>query len=53
MKTRIIIFIAVSGIVTLSFTFTSIKSTKASSEAPAAVISSNEPVGGFTSEDKL
>ncbi len=54
MKIKIIILIAISAVVTLSFTF-------ASANKPATTIitglsnqvSHEEPIGGFASEDKL
>ena len=55
MKTtsKILFFIAVSAIVTLSFTFSSTKQTKASVAEKTAVSEKNEPLGGFVSEDKF
>jgi len=54
MKTKVVIFLAVSAIVTLSFTFASVhKADKKSKEVVAEKQVSNEPVGGFVSEDKF
>jgi hypothetical protein len=52
MKIKIILFLAVSAITTLSFTFASINTTKKSSDAPNAKASS-APIGGFMAEDKI
>jgi len=54
MKTKAIVLIVVSAVITLSFTFNIKKdslSKKASTEKPSN--SKNEPAGGFSSEDKL
>lgn len=54
MKTKIIIFLAISAVVTLSFTFSTVNNTsKKSKEAVTEKQVSNEPVGGFVSEDKF
>jgi hypothetical protein len=56
MKTKSIILLAVSAIVTLSFTLVSVRNSESKLE-PAAVTKSasvqNEPIGGFVSEDKF
>jgi hypothetical protein len=54
MKTKIIILIAVSAVVTLSFTFASTKRTTVSSSANQSNRAAQEaPIGGFALEDKL
>ena len=56
MKTRVILLIALSAIITLSFTFVSVnKKDKAvaTTEAKSTAKSDSEPIGGFLSEDKL
>ena len=55
MKTKAIILIAVSAIVTLSFTFASVKSTdkKVVSTTETSAKASDAPAGGFVSEDKF
>lgn len=54
MKTKIIVFLAVSAIITLSFTFSSVnKADKKSKEVVTEKQVSNEPTGGFASEDKF
>jgi hypothetical protein len=54
MKTKGIIFLAVSAIVTLSFTFGSVnKADKKSKEVVTEKQVTNEPAGGFVSEDKF
>lgn len=51
MKTKIIIFLAVSAVVTLSFTFASVK--KSEVKESQARETKSEPAGGFVSEDKF
>lgn len=54
MKTKVIAFLAISAIVTLSFTFASTsKSAKKSTKVVESVRSNNEPAGGFAVEDKF
>ena len=54
MKTRIIVLLAISAIATLSFTFkASNKVNKKASAQTAQQKQSNEPLGGFVSEDKF
>ncbi len=54
MKTKVVIFLAVSAILTLSFTFSSVnKADKKAKEVVAEKQVNNEPVGGFVSEDKF
>lgn len=54
MKTRIIILLAVSAVVTLSFTFKSgNKVNKKAAKQVEQQKNSNEPLGGFVSEDKF
>jgi len=50
MKTKIILLLVISAVITLSFTVVSVKSNKQTTEITNT---SNEPVGGFTAEDKL
>ena len=53
MKTKVVIFLAVSAIITLSFTFSSVsKADKKAKAATAEKQATNEPAGGFVSEDK-
>ena len=52
MKTKVIILIALTAIATLSFTFAKVKKGE-SKETQATHTPSNEPVGGFASEDKI
>jgi hypothetical protein len=51
MKARTIILIALTAIVTLSFTFASVN--KPSEKKVEVRQSSDEPVGGFAAEDKF
>lgn len=54
MKTRIIFFLAISAITTLSFTFASSVNTTSKAEAEQNTKDiSSEPVGGFMAEDKI
>jgi hypothetical protein len=55
MKTRLLIFIGVSAIATLSFTFASVSTKQEAKQEPAtsAKAHDSEPAGGFLSEDKL
>lgn len=54
MKTKVIIFLAISAVVTLSFTFSSVNNTNKKSKAVVAEKQiNNEPTGGFVSEDKF
>ena len=53
MKTRILLFLAVSAVVTLSFTFASVSTSKNEKVETTSQTPPNEPVGGFISEDKL
>jgi hypothetical protein len=53
MKTRILLFLAISAILTLSFTFISVNSSKKVNAIEQTDNTSEEPVGGFISEDKL
>ncbi|MFZ6014253.1 MAG: hypothetical protein ACOYXT_28185 [Bacteroidota bacterium] len=53
MKTKAIILIAVSTIVTLSFTFISGSKHAKKQTVTTSQKVSDEPVGGFVSEDKL
>jgi hypothetical protein len=51
MKIRIIMFLAISAIVTLSFTVVSVKETPASK--PSAQELPSAPIGGLIVEDKI
>jgi hypothetical protein len=54
MKIRIILFLAVSAVVTLSFTFSSIHhTTKKSNASQHGKTNSTEPIGGFVAEEKI
>jgi hypothetical protein len=54
MKTRIILFLAVSAVATLSFTFVSVNVNKhAQTENAVDKNTSDEPIGGFLAEDNL
>lgn len=54
MKTKIILFIVISAIATISFSFSSTNKTKKILlEQPNLEIKSTEPIGGFVSEDKF
>jgi hypothetical protein len=53
MKTRIVLFLAISAIVTLSFTFGSVKADKKAKAEQSTKDTSTEPVGGFIAEDKI
>ena len=52
MKTKVIILIALSAIVTLSYTFAKVNKVEPK-ENQAIHESTNEPAGGFASEDKI
>jgi len=51
MKTKTLILLAVTAIVTLSFTFASVKKNEAKEVAPAK--NQSEQAGGFAVEDKI
>ena len=53
MKTRTILFLAISAIITLSFTFVSINTDKKVKVEQTQKNSAAEPVGGFMAEDKI
>jgi hypothetical protein len=53
MKTKTIILLAVSAIVTLSFTFASVKTQSSEPKKPVSQQNNNEPAGGFAAEDKF
>jgi hypothetical protein len=53
MKTRIIIFIGISAIATLSFSFASSTKQNTNKVTPIENKSKTEPIGGFLSEDKF
>ena len=52
MKTKSLILVAASAIVTLSFTFVSTSKIE-KDKADKAKATYSEPIGGFASEDKL
>ena len=51
MKTKAIVFIAVTALVTLSFTFASFKKSTEPTKNPSSK-TTNEPLGGFMADDK-
>ncbi len=51
MKTKVIVLIAVSAIVTLSFTFASVKNSNKKEISTAKSV--DAPAGGFATEDKF
>ena len=53
MKTKIIIFLAISAIATLSFTFATSDKAVSKSKEGATKEAGSEPAGGFVSEDKF
>jgi hypothetical protein len=54
MKTKVIILIGITALVTLSFTFTNIgKSEQKVEKNTQAASLDQEPVGGFVSEDQF
>ena len=54
MKTKSIILLSICAIVTLSFTFVSVKKTAALKEkSSTSQMDAKGPAGGFGSEDKL
>ena len=54
MKTRIIVLLAIAAVATLSFTFkASTKTNKTIAKQTSEQKQSNEPLGGFVSEDKF
>jgi hypothetical protein len=53
MKTRVIIFLTVSAIATLSFTFVSISTQEKNNNENAVKSTQAEPVGGLVSAEKL
>ena len=54
MKTRIIVLLAISAVATLSFTFkAATKGNKTTTKQSSQQKQSNEPLGGFVSEDKF
>lgn len=52
MKRKLILLTVISGIVTLSFTFAS-KGQPADKSEKVSSSTSNEPAGGFESDDKI
>jgi hypothetical protein len=54
MKTKVLILLAVSAVITLSFTFASVSSdSKNNKKEIVKEQSDKEPIGGFMSEDKI
>jgi hypothetical protein len=53
MKTRIILFLAISAISTLSFTFISINNKDKKPTEQSNTNAVNAPIGGFMAEDKI
>lgn len=54
MKTKTIILLAISAVALFSFTFASVKeSANKPVQEPVSQAQSNEPIGGFVSEDKF
>ncbi|HEY8936629.1 MAG TPA: hypothetical protein VIM65_15480 [Cyclobacteriaceae bacterium] len=54
MKTRIILFLAISALITLSFSFVSVKqNAKVEEKTQKQFVQNDEPIGGLMSEDKL
>lgn len=53
MKNKIIILIAISAAVTLSFTFASKRSTTSAKSELSNKAADQAPIGGFALEDKL
>lgn len=53
MKTKLIILVALTAIVTLSFTFASNNKADIKSKDTVTKETSTEPSGGFVSEDKF
>lgn len=56
MKTKVIVLLAVSAIVTLSFTFASATKPEPDKKAESVTTekqANSEPAGGFVSEDKF
>jgi hypothetical protein len=52
MKTKVIILLVISAVITLSFTVVSVNNKESNAENVVKMPTS-EPVGGFISEDKL
>jgi hypothetical protein len=54
MKTKYILLLILSGIITLSFSFVSVRHSQSKeNKVVTAKESQNEPVGGFVSADQL
>jgi hypothetical protein len=53
MKTRIFILLAVTAVITLSFTFITVKSKTEASIRKVATTPQDAPVGGFVLQDEL
>ena len=52
MKTKLIL-IVICAIITLSFSFVTVRTTEKSKAETSVKNSTTEPIGGFASEDKL
>ena len=52
MKTRILLFLAVAAVLTLSFTFITVTKSKPNTEVASSSIQS-APIGGFVLEDEI
>jgi hypothetical protein len=53
MKTKIILGLSIAAVITLSFTFVSVNSNKQDKVKASGKNGTNEPIGGFVSEEKL
>jgi hypothetical protein len=52
MKAKLLTLIAITALVTLSFTFASVKESPKKSKTQRANSNGNEPIGGFVFEEK-
>jgi hypothetical protein len=54
MKTKVILFLVISAVLTLSFTFASVKNfSEKKSTTVNSTVTTDAPAGGFLVEDKL
>lgn len=53
MKTKYILLLVLSGILTLSFTFASVNQKSRENRTETSKTAQNEPIGGFVSADKF
>ena len=53
MKTKIIVLLVISAVATLSFTFKAANKVNKTAKQNSQQKQSNEPLGGFVSEDKF